>query len=59
MRLLHAGHADGGERLLDENPNPARENVVDAIGGSVTHYTVYEPIMMPSRRRRGDSRRRA
>ena len=31
--------------LLDKNPNPTRENVVDAIGGNVCRCTGYEPII--------------
>ena len=31
--------------LLDKNPNPTRENVVDAIGGNICRCTGYEPII--------------
>ncbi|MBV8426662.1 MAG: hypothetical protein JOZ88_05410, partial [Hyphomicrobiales bacterium] len=30
--------------LLDRNPNPTRENVVDAICGNICRCTGYEPI---------------
>src|SRR6202030_2475398 len=46
--------------LLDKNPNPTRENVVDAIGGNVCRCTGYEAIInavLDGARR--DSRRRA
>jgi carbon-monoxide dehydrogenase small subunit len=31
--------------LLDRNPNPSREDVVDAIGGNICRCTGYEPII--------------
>ena len=31
--------------LLDANPNPTREDVVDAIGGNICRCTGYEPII--------------
>ena len=31
--------------LLDRNPNPTRENVVDAICGNICRCTGYEPII--------------
>ena len=31
--------------LLDVNPNPTREDVVDAIGGNICRCTGYEPII--------------
>jgi carbon-monoxide dehydrogenase small subunit len=31
--------------LLDRNPNPSRENVVDAICGNICRCTGYEPII--------------
>ena len=31
--------------LLDGNPNPTREEVVDAIGGNICRCTGYEPII--------------
>ena len=31
--------------LLDRNPNPTRENAVDAIGGNICRCTGYEPII--------------
>jgi len=31
--------------LLDKNPNPTRENVVDAICGNICRCTGYEPII--------------
>ena len=46
--------------LLDKNPNPTRENVVDAIGGNVCRCTGYEPIINAVLDAvRSDSRRRA
>lgn len=31
--------------LLDENPNPSREDVVEAISGNICRCTGYEPII--------------
>ena len=31
--------------LLDANPNPSREEVIDAIGGNICRCTGYEPIV--------------
>lgn len=31
--------------LLDRNPNPSREEVIDAIGGNLCRCTGYEPIV--------------
>jgi carbon-monoxide dehydrogenase small subunit len=31
--------------LLDRNPSPTREEVVDAIGGNICRCTGYEPII--------------
>jgi carbon-monoxide dehydrogenase small subunit len=31
--------------LLDHNPNPTREDVVEAISGNVCRCTGYEPII--------------
>jgi carbon-monoxide dehydrogenase small subunit len=46
--------------LLDKNPNPTRENVVDAISGNICRCTGYEPIINAVLdAARGDSRRRA
>lgn len=46
--------------LLDRNPNPSREDVVDAISGNICRCTGYEPIIQAVlEAARGDSRRRA
>jgi carbon-monoxide dehydrogenase small subunit len=46
--------------LLDKNPNPTRENVVDAICGNICRCTGYEPIINAVLdAARGDTRRRA
>ena len=31
--------------LLDRNPNPSRDDVVDAISGNICRCTGYEPII--------------
>lgn len=31
--------------LLDKNPNPGREDIIDAIGGNICRCTGYEPIV--------------
>jgi len=31
--------------LLDRNPNPGREEVIDAIAGNICRCTGYEPII--------------
>jgi carbon-monoxide dehydrogenase small subunit len=31
--------------LLDRNPNPSREDVVEAIAGNICRCTGYEPII--------------
>ena len=61
MRLLHAGHADGGESAARPQPQsrPA-QNVVEAIRGNICRCTGYEPIIKAVLdAARGDSRRRA
>jgi carbon-monoxide dehydrogenase small subunit len=46
--------------LLDRNPNPSREEVVDAICGNICRCTGYEPIIAAVlEAARGDGRRRA
>ena len=46
--------------LLDRNPNPSREEVVEAIAGNICRCTGYEPIINAILdAARGDSRRRA
>jgi aerobic carbon-monoxide dehydrogenase small subunit len=46
--------------LLDRNPNPSREEVVDAIAGNICRCTGYEPIIAAVLdAARGDSRQRA
>jgi carbon-monoxide dehydrogenase small subunit len=46
--------------LLDKNPNPTRENVVDAICGNICRCTGYEPIINAVLdAARSDGRRRA
>lgn len=46
--------------LLDRNPSPTREQVVEAIGGNVCRCTGYEPIIQAVlAAARGDDRRRA
>jgi carbon-monoxide dehydrogenase small subunit len=46
--------------LLDRNPNPSREDVVEAIGGNICRCTGYEPIINAVLdAARSDSRRRA
>ena len=60
MRLLHAGHADGGEGAARPQPNPTREDVVDALCGNICRCTGYEPIIVAVLdAARSDSRRRA
>jgi aerobic carbon-monoxide dehydrogenase small subunit len=34
-----------GKALLDRNPNPTRDDVVDAIAGNICRCTGYEPII--------------
>jgi len=46
--------------LLDLNPNPSRDEVVEAIGGNICRCTGYEPIINAVLdAARGDTRRRA
>ena len=46
--------------LLDRNPAPTREDVVDAICGNICRCTGYEPIILAVLdAARSDSRRRA
>jgi aerobic carbon-monoxide dehydrogenase small subunit len=46
--------------LLDRNPAPTREDVVEAIGGNICRCTGYEPIIAAVLDvARGDGRRRA
>jgi carbon-monoxide dehydrogenase small subunit len=45
--------------LLDKNPNPTRENVVDAISGNVCRCTGYEPIINAVLDAAGGNSRRA
>jgi len=46
--------------LLDHNPAPTREDVVDAICGNICRCTGYEPIIQAVLdAARGDNRRRA
>jgi aerobic carbon-monoxide dehydrogenase small subunit len=46
--------------LLDRNPNPSREEVVDAIAGNICRCTGYEPIIAAVLdTARGEGRRRA
>jgi aerobic carbon-monoxide dehydrogenase small subunit len=46
--------------LLDRNPNPSREEVVDAICGNICRCTGYEPIIAAVLdAARGDNRQRA
>jgi aerobic carbon-monoxide dehydrogenase small subunit len=46
--------------LLDRNPAPTREDVVDAICGNICRCTGYEPIIQAVLdAARGDNRRRA
>ena len=46
--------------LLDRNPTPTREDVVDAICGNICRCTGYEPIIQAVLdAARGDNRRRA
>ena len=47
--------------LLDRNPNPTRENIVEAIGGNICRCTGYEPIIngVLDAARSDDNRRRA
>jgi carbon-monoxide dehydrogenase small subunit len=34
-----------GQNLLDRNPNPNREEIVEAIAGNLCRCTGYEPII--------------
>ena len=45
VRLLHAGHADRGQGAARRNPDPTREEVVEAISGNICRCTGYEPII--------------
>ena len=38
--------------LLDRNPSPTREEVVEAISGNICRCTGYEPIINADPRRR-------
>ena len=42
--------------LLDRNPQPSREDVVEAIGGNVCRCTGYEPIINAILQAAGDGR---
>ena len=45
MRLLHAGHADGGEGAARPQSEPDAVEVVEAIAGNICRCTGYEPII--------------
>ena len=45
VRLLHAGHADGGQGTARPQPSPSRAEVVEAISGNICRCTGYEPII--------------
>jgi len=46
--------------LLDRNPNPTRQDVVEALAGNICRCTGYEPIIAAVLDAAGgDSRRRA
>ena len=45
MRLLHAGHADDGRALLDENPDPTDHEIRTAISGAICRCTGYKNIV--------------
>ena len=45
MRLLHAGDADDGRALLDENPNPTDLEIRTAISGAICRCTGYKNIV--------------
>ena len=50
VRLLEVSSYTHGARdiiaaLLDANPSPSREEVIDAIGGNICRCTGYEPIV--------------
>jgi aerobic carbon-monoxide dehydrogenase small subunit len=40
-----SGMLMAGKALLDANPNPSRDEVVDAIAGNICRCTGYEPII--------------
>ncbi|WP_284178958.1 (2Fe-2S)-binding protein [Rhabdaerophilum sp. SD176] len=39
------GMLTAAKALLDRNPNPSREDVIDAIAGNICRCTGYEPII--------------
>ncbi len=45
------GHADRRPRASRPNPNPSREEVVEAIAGNICRCTGYEPIISAILRR--------
>lgn len=59
MRLLLPGMLMAAKALLDQNPRPSRDEVVEAIAGNLCRCTGYEPIidaiMTAAARMRGEA----
>ena len=45
VRLLHAGHGDGGRRPAAENPHPTRREVREGLEGNFCRCTGYHNIV--------------
>ena len=45
VRVLHAGDADDGRALLDENPDPTEQEIRTAISGAICRCTGYKNIV--------------
>ena len=53
VRLLHAGHGDARGGAPRAQPDPSRDEIVDALSGNVCRCTGYEPIIEAIRPPRG------